>query len=133
MSTSETLPRVPIEKFGKDHWSTFAYLECRVVDNEGMPNRTQMRCDPDRHPAFAHSSSLGEPRKYPTRIADGESLDNHDDWDCVDDMEAVGLVKIDGTGVFPVWSLTDYGSFVAAKLRAHKGKGGNFSDFRING
>lgn len=27
---------IPIEKFGKDHWSTFAYVETLAVENNGI-------------------------------------------------------------------------------------------------
>jgi hypothetical protein len=29
---------VPIELWGKDHWTTLAYIETRCVDYDGVPN-----------------------------------------------------------------------------------------------
>ena len=121
---------VSVEKFGKDHWSTFAYLECRVVDNKGVVALPQMRCDIDRHPglhASIHGTTL---KKYPTILAGGEELHDHDDWDCVDDLEAAGFVEQTGTGINPAVRLTELGHEVAAALRKHKGEGGSFATFQ---
>lgn len=121
---------IPPRRFGKDHWSTFAYVECRVVDNGGVPNRQHMRCDPRIHPGLTNSANreFGGSRRYPTRLRDGVAT-RHDDWSCVDDLAAAGLVEILGTGIHPVWRLTDRGREVAAKLRAHKSAGKNFASF----
>lgn len=126
-SVVEEQPRIPIEKWGKDHWSTFAYLETRCVDHKGEIERRHMRCDSDRHPQFAHMPSEME-QKYPTRYKDGELAD-HDDWDCLDDCELVGLVENKGTGLHRVYKLTALGRMVAAQLRQHKMDGGNFHTF----
>lgn len=123
---------VSVDQFGRDHWSLFAYVECRVVDDGGIPNNLHMRCDPARHPGLAGSYNghrLTPDRKYPTRLAGGALLNDHDDWDCADDLEAAGLIQIKGTGIHPVWRLTKLGRRVAAKLREHKQKGGQFSTF----
>ena len=119
---------IPTSMFGKDHWSTFGYAECRIVDNSGRPQREHMRCDPARHPAHAHlGSTMGSPS--PTRLKGGVECPSHDDWDCIDDLEAAGLLTTGGTGLFPTWALTNKGRRVAAELRAHKAKRGSFGDF----
>lgn len=122
------LPRdpVPPKFFGKDHWSTFAYLETRCVDYEGRPDNRHMRCDPRRHPGLSHIKWNGD---YPTRLFGMVELPKHDDWDCVDDLVAAGLMELDGTGIHPVVKLTNLGHTVAAALRKHKAAGKNFSDF----
>lgn len=114
--------------FGRDHWSTFAYIETLVVDKSGKPDIRRMRCDPKRHPLMAHQGSMfGAPS--PTRLKDGVLLPDHDDWDCVDELEAAGLIEVGGTGMYPVFALTELGRGLAALLRAHKAAGGNFGDF----
>ncbi len=120
---------VPIGKFGKDHWSTFAYLETRCVDHGGEIELRHMRCDSDRHPQFAHS---GITAKYPTRLKKGE-IKNHDDWDCLDDCELAGLIKNTGTDLHRVYRLTTLGQSVASQLRKHKADGGNFASFTLRG
>lgn len=130
---NKTEPAVPIEQFGKDHWATFAYVECRCVDNKGLLHRPHLRIDADRNPQMAHGTNVmacGD-KKYPTRLKDGELLHDHDDWDCIEDLEAVGLIEIHGTGIHPVIKMTPKGNEVAGKLRKHKTAGGNFAGFTI--
>ncbi len=125
---------IPVEQFGRDHWSTLAYIECLCVDNDGVPNRERMRCNPKQHPGLAHHSGTGWQKTYSTRLA-GHTLekpvqqDGHDDWHCADDLEAAGLIEQIGTGGNPAFAMTDKGNEMAARLRAHKTKGGNFDNF----
>lgn len=129
---------VTIDKFGKDHWSTFAYAECRMVDDRGILNREHMRCNIKRHPQFANSFNTLQPDMptSPTMLR-GHFKDKrkarrgHDDWDCLYDLEAAGLLKLNGTGISPIVELTDYGRAVAGLLRKHKADGGNFSEFTV--
>jgi hypothetical protein len=116
---------VPITRFGKDHWSTFAYVETCAVDHEGQLEPRRMRCDENRHPQFVHIRG-GTP---PTRLKGDEVLSDHDDWDCLDDCEIAGLVKNVGTGLIRVYQLTPLGQKIASDLRIHKQKGGTFSTF----
>ena len=122
---------VEVEKFGKDHWSTFAYIETRCVDHKGYPDRRHMRCDMDRHPAHVH---LVDPKmaaaKYPTILKGGIELPDHDDWDCLDDCEAAGLLESHGTGLHPFYKLTKEGNRIAGLLREHKASGGTFGNFQ---
>lgn len=108
---------VPITAWGKDHWSTFGYLECRVVDNKGVLDFRHMR------------GQRGVKCKYPTRLAFGVELKDHSDWDCLDDIEEAGLIVNHGSGINPLVQLTEKGLLVAAALRAHKATGGSFGNF----
>ncbi len=131
-----TEPRtVPIEEWGKDHWSTFAYVETRCVDYRGNLDKDHMRTNPQRHPAMVgprvamlEKASPSSTFEYPTRIKSGTEPE-HDDWDCFYDIERAGLVEDKGTGLFPVAVLTTRGKEIAAKLRAHKANGGSFASF----
>ena len=110
---------VPIHLWGKDHWSTLAYAECRVTDNSGTINRQHMRGD-----------ACGHDAGYPTRLRLGIELPNHSDFDCLFDFEAAGLMELTGTGLYPqIKKLTDRGKLVCAALRSHKQDGGSFSNF----
>lgn len=101
---------VPIEKFGKDHWSTFAYLETCLMD--GVPVV----------PARMRKKKRGY---YPTRLAGGAELADHDDYDCLSDCASAGLLELkDGK-----WALTQHGVRALSDLRAHKRNGGSFSTF----
>lgn len=124
--------KVTIERFGKDHWSTFGYLASCVVGNEGHINRDKMRTDHDLHPglAGAYCKAFGTKScKYPTRLRGGE-LQDHDDWSCFEDLQEAGLVNWEGTGINPTVSLTPQGWEMARKLSEFKAAGGNFGDFQ---
>ena len=129
-----------VKQFGKDHWSIFAYIETRIVDYKGKPHKPHMRCDVDRHPQHDHQNLYPEHKevtKYPTRLRGyfedkTLKLDDHDDWDCIDDCIAEGLLREPpdrGTGLSPVYELTDRGADVASQLRVHKSEGKNFASF----
>lgn len=123
---------VPIADFGRDHWSTFAYVETLCVDKDGIPDRRRMRCHPQRHALLAHLDRWD--KKYGTRLKGHmedfpKVLPMHDDWDCIDDLIAAGLMRNKGTGINPVFQLTEWGLAIAAALRAHKVRGGTFSTF----
>lgn len=118
---------VDIAKFGRDHWSTFAYVEACAVDNEGRINPRRMRCDEERHPQFSHIRCVTSP----TRLRGDETLSGHDDWDCIDDCEVAGLLINVGTGLDLVYQLTPLGQKVASDLRIHKQNRGTFGTFEI--
>lgn len=118
---------VSIEKFGLDHWSTLLYVECRCVDHDGKPRLENMRCDRSRHPMFGD----GRGACLPTRLAGGEELFEHDDWDCVDDLEKAGIVLNVGTGVNPRWKLTDLGWEIAGRLRRNRAEGKSDGEFSL--
>lgn len=104
---------IPIDKFGKDHWSTFMYIETCCVDFKGRVEPARMRSDGGR---------------YPTHIK-GAEITGHSDWDCADDLEAAGLLENLGTGVNRVFKLTPAGWEMASKLRQHRANGRNCAEF----
>lgn len=125
--------KVTIEMFGKDHWSTFAYLTTLVNDG-GRVDIRRMRCDRKRHPLLAATPEFGGVvmSRYdspPTRLKNDELLHDHDDWDCVDDLTAVGLVENIGSHVNPVIRLTSEGLEVMRQITEHKQNGGVFANF----
>jgi hypothetical protein len=123
-------PSVPVAQWGRDHWSTFAYLECRAVENMGVIDRERMRCDPKRHPGLANSANRSFAGKvYPTILKDGSEKHDHDDWDCFEDLIEMGFVTWEGSGIHPVVKFTDKGFLMAASLRTHQANGGNFRNF----
>jgi len=143
------MKNIPIEKFGKDHWSLLAYVEYRAVNNGGHLDIKHLRC---KNPAIA-TSPLGQnfwKPEYGTRlkgffkatiekeerkidvIDTRQRLENHDDFDCLDDLEAAGLLKNVGTLINPYAELTSKGQRVAALLSKHKQAGGPYAYFVYN-
>jgi hypothetical protein len=123
-------PSVPVDRWGHDHWATFAFLECRAVDNGGVIDIDRMRCDIRVHPGLANRSNRAYPNShYPTLLKHGAKLEKHDDWSCFEDLIAMGLCIWEGTGIHPVVKFTDKGCKLAGILRAHKSAGGQFKNF----
>lgn len=133
---------IPIENWGKDHWSTLGFLETRVVDFKGVILNASMRCNPRLHRVFAHvdvmTSSPIDGSQYPTRLKGGAiHPESHDDWSCLEDMVAAGLleahVKYHSSSRFGgskcKVELTDKGREIAAQLRVHRSRGGRWDDF----
>ncbi len=151
-------PRLSIDDWGKDHWSTLAYIETRCVDHKGVLKNANMRTDAGRHPLFMARgfASPGDGSRYPTIYKGGE-LTDHDDWDCLYDMVQAGLLTItlpkdDALWDVPVGSrgpiqyrdrlqtkelkvkvkLTALGNQVAGELRAHLTKKRRYQEFKLS-
>ena len=127
-------PIIPMDKWGKDHWSTLAYVETRCVDHDGRLGIRQMRCHPRLHRRLAHEGSMFGGMPAPTRLREGTTVEPHDDWSCVEDMIAEGLLTTEDEdaalcGESPRFVLTRKGSEVAGALRSHKAGGGSFATF----
>ena len=131
--------------FGKDHWSLLAYVEDRCVngkDGVGTLSRSRLSCNPDKHPMLSAGNEW-QP-SYSTRLkgffqfeersdylkasAAGVQVNGHDDWDCLNDLEAAGYIEIISL-VNGLIVMTDLGRAISAELRAHKSSGGHFSTF----
>lgn len=113
-----SVPPVDPARFGKDHWSTFAYIETRTVDHKGTIEHDHMRCDADRHPFLALvgrralvSTVALAGRKYPT-FAKGGEIEDHDDYDCLDDLRAAGLLDVTMPPVVDGTFRTAYGKVI---------------------
>lgn len=61
----------------------------------------------------------------------GQHLPHHDDWDCVDDLEACGLLESISL-VNGVIGVTPLGLRVAHELRQHQARGGGCSTFELS-
>lgn len=126
---------IDIKDWGKDHYSTFAYLETRAVDGQGKIDNRRMRCDNRLHRHFAH---IPNGREYPTILKGGVKHKDHDDWSCLEDMVAAGVMRaffwtgthgrMFGGGRARI-ELTPLGLQLAAEIRAFKANGGNFGEF----
>ena len=124
---------IPMTEWGKDHWSTFAYIETRIIDYKGVVDFQHLQCNANRHPQFQPTTNLGSNRDgsaYSIRLK-GRELPgpDYDEWDCIADMEQLGLLENIGTGIYPVFRMTELGIAIAGRLRAHKASGGMFGTF----
>ena len=131
---------IGMERWGKDHWSVFAYLEARAEKNKGIVDNQNMRCNSRLHRGFAHSYSFADPEQYPTRLKGGKTLGDHDDWSCAEDLAAFGLIELFAKyGYEPFGSdicrvvITEKGYRALSALKMHKQNGGLFSNFSWSG
>lgn len=136
---------IPMTLWGRDHWSTLAYIEHKLVDfgeyevkfdKHMRQKRRTFRVLVEALPGHEKRvASFGVPMEaqHGTRLSDGTSVPNHDDWDCVQDMLTGGLFEGDPND----WdagfklTLTPRGYEIAAALRKHKAEGGSFSNFKV--
>lgn len=135
----ESTEYTPIEKWGKDHFSTFAYLASCVVNKKGMLENSRMRTNLRIHRELAGMvlGSVYDASPYPTMIKDGV-IENHDDWSCLEEIVMAGFVEawtrpytkervFANTQVRVL--LTESGWNLLQKLTIHTANGGKYHDF----
>ena len=134
-------PTYTMERWGKDHWSTFSYIETMCVDYPdgiGKLDHRRIQTNLDRHPGMANLNYVSrddvDGASHSIRLAGGIEIPgpNYDDWDCIDDMIGEGLIKNVGTGTNPAYVMLPRGNVVAAQLRAWKAQGGRFATFKFH-
>ncbi len=132
--------------FGKDHWSLLGYIQYVCMNASprnggvGEMDRRKLRCNPSNHPMLSSEMTTSWKPEYGSRLqgywTDGDKTDSsrlvldHDDWDCIDDMEAAGYVELISM-VNGFIRLTPLGAQIAGKLAEYKSLGGNYADFTI--
>lgn len=113
----------------------------RAPRSVGIIDRDRVRCNPQRHPLLLgprQTIDFGWKPEWGTRLRgyfdapDDQRaalrLPDHDDWDCLEDLDAAGLVEfvtLTSGGVL----LTKAGFAMATRRRAHKASGGSFATF----
>ena len=117
-----------LDKWGKDHWSLLAYVETCCVDDCGTLDRKRMRCNEKRHPLLKATSHEWLPT-WGTILKKG-TIEYHDDWDCLDDLNDAGFVN-EISMINGIVSITEKGTKVAHQIRKHKADGGTFSTFKL--
>jgi hypothetical protein len=144
---------VSIDRFGKDHWSMLAYVETLCVDSSnagiGQIDLRRVRANERTHPLLSVNGPMAAWKpNFGTRLkgffdfagrndpaaaeAAGLQLTAHDDWDCLDDLEAAGLVETLSRANGAV-RMTEPGLLMSARLRQHKAQGGMFANFDPDG
>ncbi len=132
------MKKIKVNQFGKDHWSLLAYVEYRIMNHQGRLDLIQLRV---KNPAIQQNitgTNLWKP-EYGSRLhgywnKDGSvnpklKILDHDDFDCLDDLEDEGLIKSFGTGLNPAYKLTKKGAKIMSALTLHKQEGKNFAEF----
>jgi len=136
----DTEAYIAMERWGKDHWSLLAYVETRAVDHQGILNgdhmRTNLRLHREMQGDVQYRRGMGS-SEHSTRLK-SEYIDNHDDWSCLEDLIAAGLITAETAQIYfnrmfantiARIKLTEKGQVMAEQLRRHKTNGDNFSNF----
>jgi hypothetical protein len=124
------------ETFGKDHWSTLVYIEDRCTHGGFYQIASDARMRTCRRNwRIANTKPTGgkiDPRqvisdneRYPTRLASGDLVTHHDDWECLVDLCTTGYLQVKGGGEPDVKKkvhLTALGQAKVNELRAARGE-----------
>lgn len=113
---------IPVEQWGKDHWSMLIYVETRAVDHDGWLDVKHLRTNGAR---------------YPTRLRYDE-IEDHSDLDCLEDLAAAGYIaggratrrnaKDEAVELTYHYELTDDGWKMAHTLRRARAEGKAWRD-----
>ncbi len=129
-----------INQFGKDHWNLLDHIEYRIMNHQGRLSLVHLRV---KNPALQQNMmgiNMWKP-EYGTRLfgywnKDGSvnsklRILDHDDFDCLDDLEEAELIKSFGTGLNPIYKLTKKGVKIMGLLTLYKQEGKNYADFKL--
>ena len=137
---------IPSQVWGKDHWTTLAYIETVATDCAGFQVGNDPRMRSNRRnfrvmqgclkPRRAKNGGVGivMDLEHGSRLNDGQIVSGHDDWSCLQDMANEGLFNLDASGVQPgvTLHLSAKGRAWCATLRAHKQAGGTYNTVDVS-
>lgn len=146
--TTKETSFVDVRDFSKDHWSLFGYIESRVHSHQVAPatgelNRDNLRINENGdYPILANNFggyySRQWKEEYGSRLVGyflennkfdtSKRLDQHDDINCLNDLENAGLIEVISLVNLFV-KLTKRGQSVASELRAWKNSGKMYYNF----
>lgn len=119
---------IPHNLFGVYHWMMLLRVEGWVVMNNGEIEAERMRTNFNRRPP-APKGKQWDKLIHSTRTNKGTLIDDHDDWDCLNDLVALGLVNIDIWKNKKIVSLTETGFQVYVRLRRYRQNGEDLNKF----
>lgn len=125
---------IPFSNWGRDHWSTLAFIETVMVEKGSFPimGDARMRSNRRNFRVMPAANAMCMDLESGSLLADGTTVKGHDDWCCIQDFAAEGLLdkaqeEID---IGETIKFSDLGISIAHKLREHKIKGGSFGTFK---
>jgi hypothetical protein len=138
---------IPGSYWGRDHWTTLAYIETVMTDLAGFQVGADPRMKSNRRNFRVMSQQCAKPKRasnqgcamalvmepqHATKLNDGQQIPNHDDWACVQDMAAEGLFVQAPHEVEPrvILQFSEKGNKIANALREFRRGGGKMADFR---
>ena len=109
---------------GRDQRSLLLYVEDRCVNNQGVLDLLNLRVNEKNYPLLKVDDGHGfEPwdGSNGTRLDNGKTMKEHDDINCLDELDGLGLVEIMSLANGFV-RMTEKGHKVAAELRKRRAK-----------
>jgi hypothetical protein len=148
--TFSTEDYIPMSHWGRDHWSTLGYAETVMAECGGFQVGADARMKSNRRNFRVMAQECARPKRpgkptsaiamvmqpeHATKLNDGQVVDNHDDWSCLQDMAAEGLFVQEPTDIQPgvILTLSEKGNAVANALREFKRNKGQYAQFRWPG
>ena len=110
-------PAVSPEAFGKDHNSLLIYCMIRSLDYQGNLDVNHLRRNPNKRDVGTRKTGLNAKGEYLFgTVAKDLTIPEHDDIDCLNDLQEAGLIHIFKTPVIPRVILTHQGFQKAMEL-----------------
>ena len=138
---------IPITMWGKDHWSTLAYIDSVIAEHSFYPITidSHMRTKRETYDYFLMNKAkkfgfITQPYynflssdAYGTKLNDGTTVMAHDDYSCIVDFAKEGLLNIDENSIITNKKIkfSDKGLTVMNCLHKHKVNGGTYSNFTM--
>lgn len=136
---------VRAEFWSKDHWSVLAYVETVCVAcggfEVGLDGR--MRTNTQNHRVMLKQKpyplrpgqkipSVIMDAKHGTHLNNGQIIEDHDDWACIQDLIPLGVFTVSVTHALLIGEtlkLSKKGQALVADICRHKAQGGQFSTY----
>lgn len=126
---------IPMNKWGRDHWSTLAFVATVMADRGQfvMTGDARMRSNRKNFQAMPSTNGIVMRKEHGSRLSDGSSVEDHDDWCCIQDFAAEGLLTVEEIDVGERFRFSNKGQALVTSLLTHKMKGGTFSNYKAPG
>lgn len=119
---------IPVDLFGVFHWMMLFRVEGWAVMNNGEIEKDRMRTNYNKRPPAPKNKQWDKANS--TVLNNGELVEDHDDWDCLQDLIDNGFVQIETWKNKEFVKLTEYGFETFVKLRKFRQNGNRVYSFR---
>lgn len=128
----ETQAIITPDIFGTQHWVMILRVEAWVTMNNGEIEKDRMRTNYNKRPPKPLKAIEWDKLLMATRLNNGTLIDDHDDWDCLEDLINNDFVKVEVWKNKKLVSLTEKGFNTFIKLRKHRHEGNKLANFKYH-
>jgi hypothetical protein len=119
---------IPPTLFGTIHWVMLLRVESWAVMNNGEIQKERMSTNYNKRPPAPSGKQWDKMNS--THLNNGYLVEDHDDWDCLDDLIGNGFVQTEMWKNKKLVKLTEKGFQTFVKLRKFRQKGKKIRDFQ---